>query len=90
MNVEGISRDSFSVCQREKNLPKIYQTYLNNCGYINNQLSMDDFLQMYGLKYMPRTRTWRWIKCVALKYCERQKNIFVTGKKMICQIKSIK
>ncbi len=33
-----------------KIVPKIYKTYLDDCGYANNQLSIDNFLQIHGLK----------------------------------------
>jgi len=75
-NMTWFSCDTVSIHLREKIVPKIYRTYLDDCGYDSNELSMEDFLGMFGLKYISHTTTWRWMKCVGFKYCDRNKNYF--------------
>ena len=75
-NVAGISCDSVAVHLRENIVPKIYRTYLDDCGISEEQISMENILQIYGLKYNSHTTTWHWMKAVIFKYCDRKKNYF--------------
>ena len=48
--VAGNNCDSVSNYLRDKIILKVHKTYLDVCGYSNNQLLMDDFLKNFELK----------------------------------------
>ena len=75
-NITGVSCDSVAVHLREKFVPKIYKTYLDDCRFSEEQILIQDFLQMYGLKYISHTTTWRWLRAGGFKYCDKLKNYF--------------
>ena len=66
VNVACYSCDSVPVHLTEKFISKIETTYLDNCGYANNLISM------YDLNHVLHTKAWHWIKCIGFQCCDRR------------------
>ena len=70
-NIDKISCESIGNQLRQKILPDIYSSYLQES--VDNQPLMNYFLKSFNLKSISESTIWRWIKIIGFKYCDRKK-----------------
>ena len=61
---------------KTKIVPKIYETYLEDCQSYYNQPTSKEFLLSFGIKSIAITTAWRWLSYVGFNFDERKKTYF--------------
>ena len=69
MNLANLNCENIGIQLKQKILPNIYQTYLQECGLDNHQLSFNDFLRMFHLKSISDSTIWRLMKYLGFNFC---------------------
>ena len=81
LNIKDLNCETIGVKLKQKNLPEIYTTYLQEFKPNNQHLSYHNFLKLFHLKSISDSTIWRWMRYLGFQYCEQKKNIIVTNMK---------
>ena len=75
-NLCNLNCENIGTELKQNILPNTYQTYLQDCGLDNHQLSYHEFLKIFHLKSISDSTIWRWMKYLGFNYCDRKNNYF--------------